>query len=61
MKNIAKYTRPDKGGITVDIEQMAVDLVTVAKAAQIGREEFLHNLGRVYDSVEVKVTRPGAN
>lgn len=62
MQNIGKYSKPDpRGGVVIDLEQMAVDLVTVAKAGQIDREEFLRNLGRVYDTVQVKVERPGEN
>lgn len=58
MERINAYSRPDgKGGIIVDLEGMAVDVVTVAKGAGYDREQFLANMAQTFDEVQVEVTR----
>jgi hypothetical protein len=59
MEGINAYSRrsPD-GGITVDVERMAVDLITVMKAAGATKEIFLDMIGRTFDEVTVNVTIP---
>jgi hypothetical protein len=59
MEGINAYSRrsPD-GGITVDVERMAVDLITVMKAAGADKDTFLDMLGRTFDEVKVEVRIP---
>lgn len=59
MKGIIGYSRPGPhGGVQVDTEAMMVDLVTVAKAGGITREQFLTFATQTWDKVEVSVTIP---
>lgn len=52
------YSAPaGDGAISVDMEAIAVDLVTAAKVAQMPRDEFLKAVAKTYDSVTVKVER----
>ena len=59
MDRINAYITPsDDGGITVDVEGMTVDLVTIMKATGGNREAFLKFVGDIYDAVEVTITIP---
>lgn len=49
---------PRAGGVSIDIEAIAVALVTVVKMNNLTKEEFLRNLGMTYDETAVKVIRP---
>lgn len=59
------YSRSDgKGGVIVDTQGMAVDLIMVLKAGGIPRHEFLANMAGTWDEVHVEVVPPptdGAN
>jgi hypothetical protein len=59
MEGINAYSRrsPD-GGVSVDVERMAGDLVTVMKAAGATKELFLDMIGRTFDEVKVEVRIP---
>jgi hypothetical protein len=59
MEGINAYSRPSPdGGITVDVERMAVDLITVMKASGATKELFLDMIGRTFDEVSVNVRIP---
>lgn len=59
MERLNAYSTPDgQGGVRVDLEGLAVDLVTVAKAAGYDRVSFLACVAQTYDDVHVEVTRP---
>jgi hypothetical protein len=45
---------PD-GGVDIDAEGMAVDLIVVLKAFNCPRAEFLRKLASLWDEIEVEV------
>lgn len=60
MGGLAGYTSPlPNGGVTVDVERMAVDLITVMKAAGATKDTFLDLIGRMFEEVHVSVKIPG--
>ena len=60
MDGINAYSRPapDGKGVTVDIERMLVDLITVLKASGCTREQFLAMAGQTFDDVTVEIRVP---
>jgi hypothetical protein len=57
MEGIRAYSRPAPyGGVTIDTEQMLVDLVTVCKAGGISKETFLEEVHFKWNLVKVKVS-----
>jgi hypothetical protein len=60
MEGINAYSRPspDGKGVTVDVERMAVDLITVMKAAGATKDTFLHMIANMFDEVRVEVRIP---
>jgi hypothetical protein len=63
MERLNAYTRPaaDGKGITVDVEGMLVDLITVLKASGCAKDEFLAMAGGVFDEVTVNIRIPPAS
>lgn len=62
MERINAYTtRNAFGDAVVDIEGMAVDLITVAKMGKMPLEVFLNNIRLTWDKVEVTITPPPSN
>ena len=57
MNRLNAYTRPapDGRGVIIDIEGMAVDLITAAKAGHMSKEEFLSNIESTWDAVIVEL------
>lgn len=58
MERINAYTRPTQDGVTVDVEGMLVDLVTVMKAGGHSKEQFLALAAQVFDDVQVDIRIP---
>jgi hypothetical protein len=59
MEGINAYSRPSPdGGVTVDVERMAVDLITALKASGANKETFLEMVGQMFDDVIVNVRIP---
>jgi hypothetical protein len=59
MDGINAYSRPaPDGGITVDVERMCLDLITVMKASGATKEIFLDMVARMFDEVRVDVRIP---
>lgn len=59
---IEHYSKPNKdGGVTVDVEAIALDLVMICKAGRRTREEVLQMVGQIYDEAKVTVRRPTDN
>ena len=60
-RRIDAYTKPslDGKGVSIDVEGMAVDLITVMKANGLTRESFIEGMGQFWDAIEVQVTPPG--
>lgn len=62
MERIKAYSTPSPdGGVTVDIEGMLVDLITIVKAGGITKKIFLDQTSKTFDEVEVMVTIPDKN
>ena len=55
MERLNAYSTRVPGGTKVDVEGMAVDLVSVMKAFGCPRHEFLELMAQTWDSVEVAV------
>ena len=56
MERINAYCKPSPdGGVTVDIEGMMVDMITIVKAGGINKKAFLDKASKTFDEVEVKV------
>ena len=55
LTDLKPYSRPAAGGdgIDFDIDAIAVDLVTLAKAAHITEEQFFFNMNRIWREVSV--------
>jgi hypothetical protein len=62
MEGINAYSRPtpDGKGVTVDVERMTVDLITVLKAGGYTKSAALGFVGKIFDDVTVKVRIPGS-
>jgi transcriptional regulator with XRE-family HTH domain len=59
-QSINAYTRPSQAGVvTVDVDRMAVDLITVMKAAGVAKDTFMSKIGAMFDEVEVSVRISG--
>jgi hypothetical protein len=60
MEGINAYSRPapDGKGVTVDVERMCLDLITVMKASGATKEIFLDMVSRMFDEVRVDVRIP---
>ncbi len=59
MDGINAYSRPSPdGGITVDVESMLVDLITVMKASGATKEIFLDMVAKTFEEVRVDVRIP---
>ena len=52
------YSREDVHGITWDMEAIAVDFISLAKAGGMEEEEFLRNLHRTWADVTIEVYIP---
>jgi hypothetical protein len=53
------YTRPDaKGGVIVDVQGMARDLVMVLKWNMMPKEEFTALMDQMWDDVHVERVQP---
>ena len=63
LPDLKPYSRlsPDGDGIEFDIDAIAVDLITLAKAAGITHATFMFNMERIWRDVEVTVDIPGAS
>lgn len=56
---INAYSRPNgQGGVTVDIEMMLVDLITVVKAGGYQKREFDQFVKETWNAVQIEVTIP---
>jgi hypothetical protein len=56
MERIQAYSSPtSEGGIHVDTEGMAVDLITVMKVGGYTKEMFTTMISELWDQVEVEV------
>jgi hypothetical protein len=61
MEGINAYSRPSPdGGVTVDVERMTVDLITVLKAGGFTKEATLEFVGKIFDEVTVTVRIPAS-
>jgi hypothetical protein len=58
LTDLKPYSRPspDGDGLDFDIEAIAVDLICLAKAANISEAQFFFNLRRVWSEIEVEVS-----
>lgn len=63
MNRIQAYStpNPDNKGVTVDVEGMMVDLVTICKAGGYTKEMFLAFAAGTFDEVRVEIKIPKAN
>lgn len=53
------YSTPSPdGGVEIDAEGMAVDLIVVLKMAGCPREEFLRKINELWREIEVVVASP---
>jgi hypothetical protein len=61
MERLNAYTTatPD-GGVTVDVEGMLVDLITVLKASGHAKADFLRLADSTWDEVEVSIRIPNS-
>ncbi len=58
-KGINAYSRANsQGGVTVDVERMLVDLITVLKASGFTKEHFQNFAVATWDAVKVEVSIP---
>ena len=56
MERINAYTsKSECGGVSIDVEGMVVDLVTVMKASGNSKEYFLGFVSDIFDKVEISV------
>jgi hypothetical protein len=62
MEGINAYSRPspDGKGMTVDVERMAVDLITVLKAGGFTKEAAIEFVGKIFDDATVTVRIPAS-
>jgi len=62
MEGINAYSRPSPDGreVTVDVERMLVDLITVMKTGGSTKEQFLEWAAQTFDAVQVEVRVPPA-
>jgi hypothetical protein len=59
MERLNAYSSPTpNGGVNVDTEGMAVDLITVLKMGGITKQQFLDFMSTTFDAVEVKISIP---
>lgn len=58
MERTKAYATSYPGGVTYDIEGMALDLITLIKACRVmDKDTFLHGVAQMWDECEVRVTR----
>ncbi len=56
---INAYCRPGPtGGVTIDVEGMAIDLIMACKAGGIPKDAFLRQLAETWDQVKVEIAIP---
>lgn len=60
MERLQAYTTPmPGGGVKVDVEGIAVDLITVCKADSMSKAKFLALMALTWDEVHVEVNYSG--
>lgn len=53
------YAKPSpRGGITVDVEGMSLDLIMVMKAGGTLKEDFIRDLSKMWDECKVSIEIP---
>lgn len=61
MERINAYSTPTQdGGVSVDVEAMAVDLVTVFKAGGFPKADFLDWISEIFDNTQVQISIPNS-
>lgn len=55
---IKAYARPSQGGVTIDVEAMIVDLITVYKASGHTLDQLQGLIAETWPQVEVRVEIP---
>jgi hypothetical protein len=54
------YSRPTADGVTVDVELMMLDLITVLKASGVPLRPLLEKIADLYTEVEVEINIPNS-
>lgn len=58
IKRLSQYTTSVEGGVMIDIEAMMSDVAGICKAQGVGKKEFLHMAGLVFDNVQAVLVIP---